>query len=128
MFRDNGISIRLVATCCHSTLLVDNPYYENNGIMVMANAVKMNVEEIEKTFRIQMKDYPKERIGELKPFNGNAVDKDHLDDWGKFSSPEEAFSGFGAVTAKIDQRKGVCFADISSTVEVLGLEHYKELI
>ena len=120
----------MVATCCYSTLLVDNPYYENNGVMVMSQAVKMDVDSIEKTFRIQMKDFPKARIGELEPFNGNAVDKDKLDDWGIYSSPEEAFSSFGAVTAKIDHRIGTCFEEITkaSTVEVLGLEHYKELV
>ena len=124
------MSIRMVATCCFSTLLVDNPYYEKNGVMVMAQGVKMDVENMEKQWRIQMKDYPKERIGELKPFNGKAVDKDNLDDWGNNSDPAEAFSAFGAVTAPINERRGISFQDITdaSTVEVLGLQHYKELV
>ena len=123
------MSIRMVATCCYSTLLVDNPYYEKNGVMVMAQGVKMDVESMEKQWRIKMKDFPKERIGELKPFNGKAVDKDNLDEWGD-SNPQEAFATFGAVTAKIDERKGMSFTDITevSTVEVLGLQHYKELV
>ena len=77
-----------------------------------------------------MKDYPKDKIGELKPFNGKPVDNDSLDDWGKFPSPEEAFAAFGAVTAEIGERKGITFQDITeaSIVDVLGLEHYKELV
>ena len=124
------MSIRMVATCCFSTLLVDNPYYEKNGVMVMAQGVKMDVENMEKQWRIQMKDYPKERIGELEPFNGKAVDKDNLDEWGNGFDPSEAFSAFSVVTAPIDERRGISFQDITdvSTVEVLELQHYKELV
>jgi len=128
--RDNGMSIRMVATCCYSTLLVDNPHYQKNGVMVMAQGVKMDVESMKKQWRIQMKDFPRERLGELKPFNGKAVDMDNLDVWGDNSNPQEAFAAFGAVTAMIDERKGISFQDITeaSTVEVLGLQHYKELV
>ena len=124
------MSIRMVATCCYSTLLVDNPHYQKNGVMVMAQGVKMDVESMKKQWRIQMKDFPKERIGELKPFNGKPVDMDSLDVLGDLSNPQDAFAAFGAVTAKIDERKGISFQDITeaSTVEVLGLQHYKELV
>eukprot|EP00092_Neocalanus_flemingeri_P005005 GFUD01005382.1.p1 GENE.GFUD01005382.1~~GFUD01005382.1.p1 ORF type:complete len:204 (-),score=48.68 GFUD01005382.1:326-937(-) len=129
--RDNGMSIRLVATCCHSTLLVDNPYYNNKVLMVMAQGAKLDVPEIEKNVRAQMKDFPKGRIGELEPFQGKPVDKDNLDDWGKFATSEEFFGAWGAMASDdIENPSGTNFKEItdSSTIEVLGLEHYKELV
>ena len=33
LLREKGESLRLVSTCCHSTLMVDNPAY--NGVMFM---------------------------------------------------------------------------------------------
>ena len=55
--------------------------------MVMSQAVRMEIAQtIEKLCRIQMKDFPKERVDELEPFNGNPVDKDNLDDFGKYAS------------------------------------------
>lgn len=72
----------LVATCCYSTLLVDHPYYAGNTVMVMSQAVRMEIAQtIEKLCWIQMKDFPKERVDELEPFNGNPGDKDNLDDF-----------------------------------------------
>ena len=123
--------MRLVATCCFSTLLVDHPFYAGNAVMVMSQAVSMNIEQtIEKLCRAQMKDFPKERIGELKPFNGKQIDKDNLDDFGKFASEAEAMEGMMCIIEDVGIRKGKRFKDFESKygVEVLGLEHYKELI
>ena len=33
LLREKGESLRLVSTCCHSSLMVDNPSY--NGVMFM---------------------------------------------------------------------------------------------
>ena len=122
--------MRLVATCCYSTLLVDHPYYAGNTIMAMSQAVRIEIDQtIEKLCRIQMKDFPKERVDELKPFNGNLVDKDNLDDFGKYASITEAGEGISAILAEdVGARKGKKFKDFEAKygLEILGLEHYKE--
>ena len=78
-----------------------------------------------------MKDFPKERIGELEPFNEKPVDKDNLDEWGKYESPGEFFGTWASMVYNTgDTPSGTNFQEISdtSTIEVLGLEHYKELV
>ena len=123
--------MRLVATCCYSTLLVDHPYYAGNTIMAMSQAVRIEIDQtVEKLCRIQMKDFPKERVDELKPFNGNLVDKDNLDDFGKHASMTEAFESMSAILTDVGTRKGKRFKDFEAQYgfEVLGLEHYKELL
>merc|ERR1719154_684241 len=92
--RDNGMSIRFVATCCYSTLLVHHPGYQNAIVMVMSQGVKLNVPSVEKRMRCQMKDFPKNKIGELEPFLGNPVNVENLDEYGKHATPEEAFGEF----------------------------------
>ena len=110
--------------------MVDNPFYQNNGVMVPSNCMTMNIDEtMEKAFRIQMKDFPKEKLCQLGPFKGNPVNMDNPDDYGKYK-PEEMMAAFGAVTADIENRKGIKFGDLTqySEIEVLNLEHYKELL
>ena len=105
--------------------MVDNPFYQNNGVMVPSNCMTMNIDEtIEKAFRIQMKDFPKDKLDQIGPFNGNPVNKDSPDDFGKYKNPEEMMAAFGAVTAEIDNRKGMKFGDLTqyTDIQVLNLE------
>merc|ERR1712080_335756 len=130
--REEGQSIRLVANCCHSTMAVHHPAYNNNVVMVMSSGVNMDVGDIEVAARGQMKDFPRGRIGELKPFKGKPVDKDNLDVLGEGESPEEFFAGVMAIFgAKLENRKGKStqeLIDSASQVTYLGLKEYDELL
>merc|ERR1712183_966990 len=130
ILRETGQSIRFVSTCCHSTLLVHHPFYQNNLVMVLSQGAKLNVPIIEKKMRVTMKDFPKDKIDQLKPFLGNPVDREKLDDFGANKAGEE-FNEFIDVTKeKKENPAGTntqAFIE-SSHIDVLGLENYKELI
>merc|ERR1712141_204868 len=80
--RENGKSIRWVSQCCHTTMVVHHPGYENKIFMVMADSVEMGgdiSEELDVVFRGQMKDYPKSKLKEHGKF-------------GTLEGPMEAFT------------------------------------
>merc|ERR1719348_1568046 len=131
--REDGASTRVVATCCFSTLLVNHPGYQNNVVMVMAQGVIMNVPKIEPLVRIQMKDFPKHRICELKPFKNQSVplDPENLDSFGELASWDECvvkiMEIFGDTALEAE---GLSMKKIMDKEEalILGLKHYEELL
>ena len=90
-----------------------------------------NVKPVRLSFRAQMGDFPRERLKELEPFNGNPVDEDNLDDFGDFKSLEEAFAELHRAIESTDAKagNGTCFEDIAKEIDVesLNLPHYQEL-
>ena len=83
MLREDGRSVRCVSSCCHSTLLVHHPCYQNNVLMVMASGVRMSVPHIDCKVRVYLKDLPREKVSQLEPFDGVVIDKDNLDEPGR---------------------------------------------
>ena len=124
------MSVRLVTDCCHSTLLVDNPYYANNVVMVMSQACSLKTPAFKPMVRLQCdKDFPKTKIHLLQPFQGRAVDPNHLDDWGEFGTAEKAIPRLMEVFGKeVKGKTGMNFTEFNQEIKVLGLEHYKELV
>ena len=51
-----------VATCCYTVLLVDNPYYDDNVVMVIKDGCVLDAEDITPAARIFMKDYEKRGV------------------------------------------------------------------
>ena len=112
--------------CCYSTMLVDHPFYQNNVVMVMADAVRMDVPKIEICATIYLKDVPQAKLQLLDPFKGVVIDKDNLDDEGKAEREKmqnlfsvQVVKSSGTSTGQEIEENGV---------NILGLEEYNELM
>eukprot|EP00092_Neocalanus_flemingeri_P011441 GFUD01012329.1.p1 GENE.GFUD01012329.1~~GFUD01012329.1.p1 ORF type:complete len:200 (+),score=62.30 GFUD01012329.1:52-651(+) len=124
--REDGRSVRCVATCCYSTLLVHHPFYQNNVVMVMADVARMEVPHIDCAVRIYLKDLPRIKLQLLEPFAGVVIDKDNLDEKGR-SAREHMQELFGR---KVLNQSGTNTAEDVQLrgVKVLGLEEYEQLL
>ena len=104
--REGGSSIRWVARCCMTTMVVHHPAYMNKIFCTFTDGVKCggDIPKDTKTVcRIQMKTYPKEMIKHLTPFSNGGKeidvkaaeeDRELLNEYGKFYDVkgfEEAF-------------------------------------
>jgi len=126
--RESGNSTRCIATCCHSTLLVNHEFYQGVIVMVMRAGCKLTLPsgDGEKIARVQMKDVPKDKIPLIHPFQGQPVDPEALDTCGlegiikAFTGAlEKEVAGVGRSSKEEMEERGVT---------VLGLEHYKWLL
>jgi len=126
--RESGSSVRCVATCCKSTLMVHHPFYREKVVMVMADGCKLNLPDMsmEPVSRVQMKDVPTDKISLVKPFKGQPVDPQALDinvdGMMRFFMKEldkEVEEGEGSSTGKEVEEHGWTN---------LGAEHYKWLL
>merc|ERR1711872_2987 len=125
--RERGNSVRCVTTCCYTTIMAHHPFYQNNVVMVMADAAKMDVPEIDISARIYLKDVAKENINLLPPFEGVVIDKDNLDGKGKaererltnlFSKAVDISSGTN--THQEIEEKGVTVLNLTEYLDLLA--------
>jgi hypothetical protein len=100
LLREKGESLRLVSTCCHSTLMVDNPAYNGVMFMLFEEACRIQRNDIQispyKTrpaeSRIFVKDIEASR-GKLPEFNGDPYRihqtcwPPYVDNWKSRTSP-----------------------------------------
>ena len=78
LLRGKGHSLRLVSTCCFSTLMIDNPSYNRVMFMLFEEAYRIQWDEMQKSPyetwpsepRIFVKDFEASR-GKLPEFNGD---------------------------------------------------------
>jgi len=126
--RESGSSVRCVANCCKSTLLVQHPAYREKVVMVMADGCKLNLPDMsmEQVGRIQMKDVPEEKISLVSPFKGQPVDPKALDinleevmHFFMKALDKEVEDGEGSTTGKEVEEHGWT---------AIGAEHYKWLV
>jgi len=126
--RESGSSVRCVALCCKSTLLVQHPAYREKIVMVMADGCKLTVPDmsLQQVGRCQMKDVPEDKISLVKPFKGQPVDPKALD-----VNLEELYLSFmKALELEVDNIEG---SSTGKEVEEHGstnidAEHYKWLL
>merc|ERR1712010_34458 len=126
--RESGSSVRCVANCCKSTLLVQHPAYREKVVMVTANGCKLTLPDIsmEQVGRIHMKDVPEEKISLVSPFKGQPVDPKALDinleevmHFFMKALDKEVEDGEGSTTGKEVEEHGWT---------AIGAEHYKWLV
>ena len=83
LLREKGESLRLVSTCCHSTLMRDNPGYNSVMFMLFEEACRIKWDDMQISpyetrpaeSRIFVKDFEASR-GKLPDFNGD-LDRIH---------------------------------------------------
>ena len=115
--------------------------------MVFADVIKMGEsipKDMQPVVRIQMKDYPKCRVGELLPFTSGKPDVkvdslddlSILDDYGKYGTKEAMYEAFmkgkvmpvdDAPTTKIGKTTQELI-DEDENVIILDLKEYHELL
>jgi len=141
--RKDGKSLRWVAQCCYTTMIVHHPTYKNKVFMVYADAVKLSDEIpklIQPVVRAQMKEYPKYKVSELVKFpGGTSVDKectdmDALSDYGQFENRQGFLKalkeGIVCVTSGITNPIGKTSRDHfeeDGNVTTLGLTECEDL-
>ena len=100
LLREKGESLRLVSTCCYSTLMVENPAYNGVMFMLFEEACRIQWDEIQKSpyqtrpaeSRIYAKDFEASR-GKLPAFNGDperihqTCCPPYVDKWNSLTSP-----------------------------------------
>lgn len=87
LLREKGESLRLVSTCCHSTLMVDNPAYNGVMFMLFEEACRIQWDDMQMSpyetrpaeSRIFVKDFETSR-GKLPEFNGD-LERIHQTCW-----------------------------------------------
>ena len=100
LLREKGRSLRLLSTCCYSTLMVDHPFYNEVMFMLFEEACKIQWDEMLKSpyetrpaeSRIFAKDFEASR-GKLPNFNGDperihqTSDTPYVKKWNSVTSP-----------------------------------------
>jgi len=100
LLREKGRSLRLLSTCCYSTLMVDHPFYNEVMFMLFEEACKIQWDEMLKSpyetrpaeSRIFAKDFEASR-GKLPKFNGDperihqTSDTPYVEKWNSVTSP-----------------------------------------
>jgi hypothetical protein len=121
MLREGGRSTRCVATCCHSTLLVDHPNYFGKTVMLFPEALvdiagSLNRRPVDA--RIYMKDFPASKMNALPPWDGPTLTGNE--------GPEAMMPYRQLVSDEVPlPREGVSVQELiasGGTVTVLGLE------
>ena len=52
-----GASVFSVATCCHTIMCIDHPFYEGKFAMIIADVCKVRTNEIECKFQTNQESY-----------------------------------------------------------------------
>jgi len=130
LLREKGESLRLVSTCCHSTLMVDHPSYSGVMLMLFEEACRIQRDDMQKSpsetrpaeSRIYTNDFDKSR-GKLPEFNGDPEQihqtcSPYVDKWNSQTSPT------------LENRKGETCQSLFLRVPKinLGLEEGKRIL
>ena len=140
--REGGSSIRWVARCCFTTMVVYHPVYMDKIFLTFSDVIKYGDDipmDIESACRIQMKDYPKDMVKDLVPFaNGGKEidvkaaeeDRELLNAYGKFGNEKGMIEAFTSgtffdlheVESKIGKTTIEYINEAENNVIVLGLK------
>jgi len=131
LLRENGESLRLVSTCCHSTLLVDNPAYNGVMFMLFEEACRIQWDDMQISpyetrpaeSRIFVKDF-ETSSGKLPEFNGDQ-DRIHQTCW-----PPYVDKWKSRTSPTLEHPKGETCQSLFTRVPkiILGLEEGKRVL
>ena len=142
--RKEGNSIRWVARCCFTTMVVHHPAYMNRIFATFSDAVEYGGDipkNIDSICRIQMKGYPKDMIKSLTPFSngGGKIDikaaeknSEVLNVYGKFEDEKGLAKAFANATffdlheveSKIGKTTKDYIDEVENDIIVLGLKEF----
>ena len=142
--REGGSSIRWVARCCFTTMVVYHPFYMDKIFATFSDVIRYGEDistNVESVCRIQMKDYPKDMVKYLTSFKNSGEpidikaaeeDREILNVYGKFNNEKgmiEAFTSgtffdLSEVQCKIGKTTKEYINEVENNVIVLGLKKF----